>query len=60
MADLVGTCPGGKAAFSETLHVDAIATDGWSILQYLDDNATPKAFALEPGLVIAPPDPPTE
>jgi hypothetical protein len=37
-----------KAAFSETLHVYALATDGWSSLSYLDDPATPKAFALEP------------
>jgi hypothetical protein len=37
-----------KAAFGETLHVDALATDGWSILEYLDRDATPKAFALEP------------
>ena len=48
VVNLVGGCPGGKGAFSENLHVDAIVTDGWSILEYLDANATPKAFALEP------------
>jgi len=37
-----------KAAFSETLHVSALATDGWSTLTYLDAGAEPKAFALEP------------
>jgi hypothetical protein len=37
-----------KAAFGETLSVDALAIDGWSRLAYLDDDATPKAFALEP------------
>ena len=47
VATLLGTCI-GKAAFAETLHVDAIATDGWSTLDYLDGPATPKAFALEP------------
>jgi len=45
---LVDTCPGGAAAFAETLYVDAMATDGWSILQYLDAHAVPKAFALQP------------
>ena len=38
-----------KAAFGETLHVDALATDGWGTLEYLDAGAMPKAFALEPG-----------
>ena len=28
--------------------------DRGSILNYLDDTATPKAFALEPGLIVAP------
>jgi hypothetical protein len=37
-----------KAAFAETLHVDALATDGWSTLDYLDADGVPKAFALEP------------
>jgi hypothetical protein len=37
-----------KAAFGETLHVDALATDGWSTLEYLDAGAMPMAFALEP------------
>ena len=37
-----------KAAFGETLHVDAMATDGWSRLSYLDRDGTPMAFALEP------------
>lgn len=46
VATLLGVCI--KAAFAETLHVDAIATDGWSTLDYLDADATPKAFALEP------------
>jgi hypothetical protein len=46
VADLLGSCD--KAAFSETLHVDALTTDGWGTLEYLDDSATPKAFALEP------------
>ncbi|HOW65979.1 MAG TPA: hypothetical protein P5186_16405 [Candidatus Paceibacterota bacterium] len=48
VADLVGTCPGGAAAFAETLHVDALATDGWNILDYLDRDAVPMAFALKP------------
>ncbi|MDD1617772.1 MAG: hypothetical protein LUQ28_15145 [Methylococcaceae bacterium] len=43
---MLGTCR--KAAFAENLHVDALATDGWSTLDYLDDDATPVAFALEP------------
>jgi hypothetical protein len=46
VADLLGSCD--KAAFSQTLQVDALATDGWGTLEYLDDSATPKAFALEP------------
>ena len=46
---LVDACPRGAAAFAETLHVDALATDGWSILQYLDAHAVPKAFALQHG-----------
>jgi hypothetical protein len=51
VTDLVGGCPGGRAAFAETLHVDALATDGWSILDYLDRDAVPKAFALTPSPV---------
>lgn len=46
VATLLGACT--KAAFAENLHVDALATDGWSTLQYLDDDGTPVAFALEP------------
>jgi len=46
VADLLGGCR--KAAFAENLHVDAWATDGWNTLDYLDANATPVAFALEP------------
>jgi hypothetical protein len=46
---LVDACPGGAAAFAETLYVYAIATDGWSILQHLDAHAVPKAFALRHG-----------
>lgn len=46
VADLLGGCT--KAAFAENLHVDALATDGWSTLNYLDANAIPVAFALEP------------
>lgn len=46
VATLLGECT--EAAFAETLRVDALATDGWSTLNYLDDTATPKAFALEP------------
>jgi hypothetical protein len=42
---LLGTC--GDAAFAETLDVDAMATDGWSRLRYLDRNGAPKAFALK-------------
>lgn len=46
VANLLGGCT--KAAFAENLHVDALATDGWSTLNYLDADATPVAFALEP------------
>ena len=41
---LLEGCP--KAAFSETLYVDAMATDGWGELDELDASGTPKAFAL--------------
>ncbi|MCX6844749.1 MAG: hypothetical protein NTX53_21000 [candidate division WOR-3 bacterium] len=51
VADLITGCPGGRAAFAETLHLDALATDGWSILDYLDRDAVPKAFALTPAPV---------
>ncbi len=44
--DLLGDCI--KAAFAETMHVYALATDGWGILNYLDAGAVPLAFALEP------------
>ena len=37
-----------KAAFSEYLYVDAMATDGWGSLDYLDRAGAPIAFALEP------------
>lgn len=37
-----------KAAFAENLSVQAMATDGWSRLSYLDATGTPKAFALAP------------
>ena len=48
VADLLGACP--KAAFSELLHVYAMATDGWSRLNHLDGVPSPesKAFALDP------------
>jgi hypothetical protein len=46
VADLLGQCV--KAAFAETLYVAATATDGWSILTYLDAWGTPLAYALEP------------
>lgn len=49
VTDLVGPCPGGKAAFGENLYVYALATDGWTRLYGLDASALPKAFALEPG-----------
>ncbi|RMH23187.1 MAG: hypothetical protein D6696_01350 [Acidobacteria bacterium] len=44
VTSLLGSCD--NAAFSETLHVEALATDGWADLEYLDKRATPKAFAL--------------
>jgi len=37
-----------RAAFAETLSVDAMATNGWSRLQYLDRDGSPLAFALAP------------
>jgi hypothetical protein len=44
--------PGGtacvRAAFAETLDVDAMATNGWGRLTYLDRNGSPLAFALAP------------
>lgn len=46
VADLLGPCV--KAAFAETLYVAATATDGWSILTYLDASGTPLAYAFEP------------
>lgn len=45
-SDLLGPCV--KAAFAEMLYVAATATDGWSILTYLDASGTPLAYALEP------------
>lgn len=41
----VKTCD--VAAFSENVHVDALATDGWGILQQYDANAV-RAYALAP------------
>ena len=41
---LLGGCP--NAAFSETLYVDAMATDGWSSELGYDRAGTPRAFAL--------------
>lgn len=43
---LLGGC--NEAAFAETNYVDAMATDGWGSLDYLDDSGPSKAFALEP------------
>jgi hypothetical protein len=44
--------PGGspciRAAFAETLDVDAMATNGWNRLSGLDLSALPLAFALAP------------
>jgi hypothetical protein len=39
-------CP--AAAFGENLYVDALATDGYQIADWLDASAMPKAFALAP------------
>lgn len=44
--NLLGGCD--KGAFAETLHVYALATDGWSRLWHLDSYPPAKAFALEP------------
>jgi hypothetical protein len=50
VSTLCGACD--KAAFAETLHVHATATDGWNELDYLDaprpGEIWSKAFALEP------------
>ncbi|MDD1607970.1 MAG: hypothetical protein LUQ18_05650 [Methylococcaceae bacterium] len=46
VATLLGACK--KAAFAENLHVNAWATDGWNTLSYLNKDAIPVAFALEP------------
>jgi len=47
VSNLLGSCD--KAAFAETLYVNAIATDGWSDeLDYLDSGLASAAFALEP------------
>ncbi len=43
-----GTPDCQKAAFAETLHVSAWATDGWTTLSYLNASGEPKAFALAP------------
>jgi hypothetical protein len=45
---VAGSTPCSKAAFAENLYVWAMATDGWQRLSYLDDQGTPKAFALAP------------
>lgn len=37
-----------RAAFAETLSVDAMATNGWDRLSYLDRDGSPLAFALAP------------
>jgi hypothetical protein len=37
-----------RAAFAETLHVYAMATNGWTRLSGLDESALPIAFALAP------------
>lgn len=46
----VGHAPCEKAAFSEMLIVQAMATDGWHLLSHLNPVPNPKqaAFALEP------------
>jgi hypothetical protein len=44
VGDLLEGCP--NAAFSETLHVDAMATDGWSSELGYDRSGVPRAFAL--------------
>jgi hypothetical protein len=56
LVDSPSACPGGRAAFAETIYVAATATDGWSRASWLDASATPKAFALtpEPLLIAAP------
>jgi hypothetical protein len=41
-----GMTPCDRAAFAETLYVDAMATDGWSTLDYLD-RSDAAAFALD-------------
>lgn len=46
VADLLDGCT--RAAFAQTLEVDATATNGWTRLSSLDANAVPMAFALEP------------
>ncbi len=45
-----GHTPCTKAAFSEMLIVQAMATDGWQLLSYLNPSPNPKqaAYALEP------------
>lgn len=43
-----GDEPCVRAAFAETLYVRAMATNGWTRLNYLDRNALPLAFALAP------------
>jgi hypothetical protein len=43
---LEGGCD--RAAFASTLYVNALATDGWSELDYLDASPAPIAFALVP------------
>ena len=43
---MLGDCD--KAAFSETLYVAAMATDGWGRLSGYDRAGIPRAFALAP------------
>lgn len=43
---LLGGCV--RAAFAQTLSVDAMATNGWGRLSYLDRDGMPLAFALAP------------
>jgi hypothetical protein len=53
LVDSPAPCPGGRAAFAETMYVAPTATDGWYRAWWLDASTTPKAFALTP------PPPPT-
>jgi len=48
LVDSPTPCPGGRAAFAETMYVAATATDGNQRASWLDAGTTPKAFALNP------------